>query len=70
MYVICWVFEVFDVDEMLKLINGESRICEIGDLEVVVSEEVDDCGFIDVEDRDFMDVVDVILVLFILVSNC
>lgn len=69
-YVTCWVFEVFDVDEMLKLINGESRVCEIGDLEVVVSEEVDDCGFIDVEDRDFMDVVDVILVLFILVSNC
>lgn len=63
------MFEVFDVDEMLKLINGESRVCEIGDLEVVVN-EVDDCGFIDVEDRDFMDVVDVILVLFILVSNC
>lgn len=62
--------EVLDADEMSKLINGDPRACEIGDLEAAVNEEADDCGFTDVEDRDFMDAVDVTPALLIPASNC
>lgn len=62
--------EVLDADEMSKLINGEPRACEIGDLEAAVNEEADGCGFTDVEDRDFMDAVDVTPALLIPASNC
>lgn len=62
--------EVLDADEMSKLINGEPRACEIGDLEAAVNEEADGCGLTDVEDRDFMDAVDVTPALLIPASNC
>lgn len=62
--------EVLDADEMSKLINGDPRACEIGDLEAAVNEEADDCGFTDAEDRDFMDAVDVTPALLIPASNC
>lgn len=62
--------EVLDADEMSKLINGDPRACEIGDLEAAVNEEADDSGFTDVEDRDFMDAVDVTPALLIPASNC
>lgn len=62
--------EVLDAEEMSKLISGEPRACEIGYLEAAVSVEADDCGFTDVEVRDFMDVVDVTPALLIPASNC